>query len=69
MNLSQPTLPRPNPNSYWVTPSLLAGEYPHFIDEQSQRSPLSHYLTHGFTYFLDLREREACPEPPPQARP
>ena len=62
MNLSQPTLPRPNPNSYWVTPSLLAGEYPHFIDEQSQQSPLSNYLAHGFSYFLDLRQREACPE-------
>lgn len=62
MPLTQPASTRPNPNSYWITPSLLAGEYPHFIDELTQQSPLPVYLAQGFSYFIDLRQYETSPE-------
>ena len=45
--------PRPNECNYWVTESLLAGEY--LIDKYgASRQKLRDYLDCGITYFVDL---------------
>ncbi|CAB9496288.1 tyrosine phosphatase [Seminavis robusta] len=56
--------PRPNDCTYWVTESLLAGEYPtdRSYDDDKTRQKLRQYLQSGITYFVDLtREGEKLP--------
>jgi protein-tyrosine phosphatase len=47
---------RPIPDSYWVSPSLLAGEYPGSRHEAEARQKLQALLEAGITFFLDLTE-------------
>lgn len=51
---------RPNENTYWVTSSLLAGEYPTDMrGTEKSREKLRRYLALGVNFFLDLtREGE-----------
>ena len=50
--------PRPNDCTYWVTDSLLAGEYPTDArGEEETRTKIQGYLDQGVTFFLDLTER------------
>ena len=54
---SQP--PRPNPNCYWVTNSLLAGEYPiDEMDEAKSREKIRGYLRRGVNFFVDLTQED-----------
>jgi predicted protein tyrosine phosphatase len=47
--------PRPNGSTYWVTESLLAGEYPaDKTGEEETRQKLRQYLDCGITSFVDL---------------
>mmetsp|Transcript_36993 Transcript_36993/g.45232 ORF Transcript_36993/g.45232 Transcript_36993/m.45232 type:complete len:253 (+) Transcript_36993:88-846(+) len=47
--------PRPNGNTYWVTPHLIAGEYPTSKNgDHDTRRKLRQYLDRGITTFLDL---------------
>lgn len=52
---SQPS--RPNPNCYWVTKNLIAGEYPGDArGEEESRGKLRRFLECGVDFFLDLTE-------------
>jgi len=46
----------PDPNTYWVNPQLLAGEYPGDRDPKKAREKIARYLNAGVTFFLDLTE-------------
>ncbi|KIO23141.1 hypothetical protein M407DRAFT_113231 [Tulasnella calospora MUT 4182] len=48
--------PRPLPNSYWATPTLLASEYPGGLTENLAISKLIALLDVGITDFFDLTE-------------
>ena len=50
------TTPLPNPNCYWVTSQLLAGEYPGKKQPDEARASLKRFLDCGVTFFLDLTE-------------
>lgn len=60
INTLQVQPPRPNDCTYWVTESLLAGEYPtdEYSDDSSTR--LRQYLERGITYFVDLTQTGEC---------
>ena len=47
---------RPNPDSYWVTPHFLAGEYPGSHREAEARQKIQAFLQAGVNFFLDLTE-------------
>ncbi len=47
---------RPIPDSYWITPDFLAGEYPGSTHEAEARQKLQALLGAGITFFLDLTE-------------
>jgi protein-tyrosine phosphatase len=47
---------RPLPDSYWVSPDFLAGEYPGSRHEDEARQKLSALLAAGINFFLDLTE-------------
>ena len=47
---------RPIPDSYWVSPNFLAGEYPGSRHEDEARQKLRALLEAGITFFLDLTE-------------
>ena len=52
---SQPS--RPNPNCYWVTENLIAGEYPGAVGgEEESRDKLRKYIDCGVDFFVDLTE-------------
>jgi predicted protein tyrosine phosphatase len=55
--------PRPNDNTYWVTDSFVAGEYPaDKRGEAESRIKLRQYLDRGIDFFVDLtREGENQP--------
>ena len=51
-------VPKPFPNSYWVSPGeLLAGEYPRTQQLTSSRERVEALLGSGVRVFLDLTER------------
>jgi protein-tyrosine phosphatase len=51
------SLPKPDPNTYWVIPGqLLAGEYPGARDREEARSRLRKFLQAGVRHFIDLTE-------------
>ncbi len=52
--LTQKLYPRPIPNSYWATPTLLACEYP--WSPTSKRPKLDALLLAGVRTFIDLTE-------------
>lgn len=47
---------RPIPDSYWVSPDLLAGEYPGSRHEAEARQKIDALLAAGITFFVDLTE-------------
>ncbi|MDB5082992.1 MAG: hypothetical protein JWP00_4916 [Chloroflexi bacterium] len=47
---------RPIPDSYWVNPDFLAGEYPGSRHESESREKLRNLLQSGVNFFLDLTE-------------
>ena len=47
---------RPIPDSYWVSPDFLAGEYPGSRHEAEARQKLQALLGAGINFFLDLTE-------------
>ena len=47
---------RPSPETYWVTPQLLAGEYPGSYYLSDARQKVAKYLDAGITFFVDLTE-------------
>jgi protein-tyrosine phosphatase len=49
--------PRPIPDSYWVNPNFLAGEYPGSRHEAEAREKLQAFQEAGITFFLDLTEK------------
>jgi protein-tyrosine phosphatase len=57
------SLPRPNVCTYWVTPQLLAGEYPTHSSgqEDETRQKLRDYLNCGITHFIDLTQEGENP--------
>lgn len=50
------TQARPIPDSYWVSPDLLAGEYPGSRHEAEARQKIQALLAAGITFFVDLTE-------------
>ena len=51
------SLPRPDPNTYWVLPGrFLAGEYPGAADGAQARRKIAAFLAAGITTFIDLTE-------------
>ncbi|MBN9392910.1 MAG: dual specificity protein phosphatase family protein [Chloroflexi bacterium] len=50
------TQARPIPDSYWVSPAFLAGEYPGSRHEAEARQKLQALLDAGITFFVDLTE-------------
>lgn len=46
----------PTPESYWVTPRLLAGKYPGAILDRDARTKLSALVDAGVVTFVDLTE-------------
>jgi ADP-ribosyl-[dinitrogen reductase] hydrolase len=51
------TVPRPNPNTYWVIPGkLLAGEYSGDKDLVKAREKINRFLEVGVRHFVDLTE-------------
>lgn len=44
------------PNSYWVSPRLLAGEYPGADTPATTRARLDRLIAAGITYFIDLTQ-------------
>lgn len=51
-------IPRPLPNSYWVTPLLLASEYPGAREEAEAAHRLDALLAAGIRDFYDLTEAD-----------
>ena len=49
-------LSRPHHNCYWVTPELMAGEYPIVREPRAGRQKLQSILDAGITEFLDLTD-------------
>jgi protein-tyrosine phosphatase len=49
----------PIPDSYWISPSLLAGEYPSERRESPARKKLTALLDAGIRSFVDLTEEDA----------
>ena len=50
-------LSRPNACTYWLTPNILAGEYPTSkLGKEETRKKLFQYLEKGITYFIDLTQ-------------
>ncbi|MBN9416304.1 MAG: dual specificity protein phosphatase family protein [Candidatus Eremiobacteraeota bacterium] len=47
---------RPHHNCYWVTPQLMAGEYPIVRELEAGRRKLQGILDAGITEFLDLTD-------------
>lgn len=47
---------RPHHNCYWVTPNLMAGEYPIVRDLEAGQQKLQGILDAGITDFLDLTD-------------
>ena len=47
---------RPIPDSYWVSPDFLAGEYPGSRQEAEAREKLQALLAAGIDFFVDLTE-------------
>ncbi len=56
MNSSITTRQRPFPNSYWVTDTLLAGEYPSALDPVLAESKVIKLLSCGISSVIDLTE-------------
>jgi Dual specificity phosphatase, catalytic domain len=56
MHSSLTTRPRPFPNSYWVTDTLLAGEYPGALDPALAKAKVIQLLSCGVSYLIDLTE-------------
>lgn len=50
------TQARPIPDSYWVSPDFLAGEYPGSRHETEAREKIHSLLSAGMTFFVDLTE-------------
>lgn len=50
--------PRPNDNTYWITPKFIAGEYPgdRSGQEDATRKKLRRYLDLDITFFVDLTQ-------------
>ena len=47
---------RPFPNSYWVTDTILAGEYPGALDPALAEAKVIKLLSYGISYVIDLTE-------------
>lgn len=47
---------RPIPDSYWITPHFLAGEYPGSRHEAEARQKIDAFLEAGVNFFIDLTE-------------
>jgi len=56
MHTSPTTRQRPFPNSYWVTDTLLAGEYPGAFDPVLAEAKVKQLLSCGISYAIDLTE-------------
>jgi protein-tyrosine phosphatase len=55
--------PRPNSCTYWVTDSVMAGEFPTtYGTEQESRAKIRRYLESGITTFVDLTEKGERPD-------
>ncbi len=46
----------PIPDSYWVTPHFLSGEYPGSHHQDEARQKIQAFLQAGINFFLDLTE-------------
>ena len=56
------TLPRPIPESYWVTPGrFLAGQYPGGFERDKVRLRMDKFLEAGLDTFLDLTNPNELP--------
>lgn len=55
--------PRPHDSCYWVTNSLMAGEYPthRSNNKEKTRQKLRNYLKCGITFFVDLTQEGEKP--------
>ncbi len=53
---TQPTDPRPFPNTYWIQPRLLAGEYPGSAWDAVAGERLVKFLESGVSCFVDLTQ-------------
>jgi ADP-ribosylglycohydrolase len=49
------------PNSFWVSPRLLAGEYPGAATAQGAKARLETLIAAGITYFIDLTQPGELP--------
>ena len=62
MYSSLTTRQRPFPNSYWVTDTILAGEYPGALDPALAEAKVIKLLSCGISFVIDLTEPWDGPE-------